>query len=73
MKEDEILNKLDTIIGLLAVQGKEKEEQIHILHDLSFTSKDISKITGIPEGTIRRIRSTKFKKKKVQKNEPDGN
>lgn len=63
MKEDEVLRKLDIIIGLLAVQNKDKDEQIRVLHDLEFTSKDISKITGIPEGTIGRIRSTKLKKK----------
>lgn len=73
MKENEILKKLDVIIGLLAAQGKGKDEQIRVLHDLGFVSKDISKITGIPEGTIGRIRSTKLKKKQVKNNEQNGN
>jgi hypothetical protein len=63
MTEEKILNKLDTIIGLLAIQGKEKEEQIKILSSLDLTSEMIEKITGIPAGTVRRIRTTKFKKK----------
>ncbi|XOB42410.1 MAG: hypothetical protein ACKKMP_03565 [Candidatus Nealsonbacteria bacterium] len=61
--KDEISKKLDIIIGLLAIQGKrKKEEQIKILSLLNFTSKMIEKITGIPAGTVRRIRTTRFKK-----------
>ena len=57
----EISDKLDKLIGLSAIQGKTKEEQIKILHQLGFTSKAIGMFTGIPEGTVGRIRSTKLK------------
>ena len=63
MSDEEIVEKLDIIIGLLATQGKEKDEQIRILTSLDFTTKKISKLTGIPERSIRRIKSTKLKKK----------
>lgn len=59
----EILEKLDTIIGILTIQGKNKEDQIMALHNIGFTSKKISDIIGVPEGTIGRIRATKLKKK----------
>lgn len=63
MENKSVLERLDKIIGLLAIQGKEKGDQIKILDSLNFTSKFISRLTGIPEGTIGRIRSTKLKKK----------
>ena len=63
MTDKEVIEKLDIIIGLLASQGKEKEEQIKVLSSLDFTSETIEKITGIPAGTVRRIRTTKLKKK----------
>lgn len=66
MNNKEILKKLDMIIGLMAIKGKEKDEQIKILHSLGFTSKLISSLTGIPEGTVGRIRSTKLKNKKIE-------
>jgi len=62
----EVLEKLDTIIGILAIQGKEKEEQIKILNSLNFTSQKIENCTGIPSGTVRRILSTKVNKKKAR-------
>lgn len=58
-EKDKISEKLDIIIGLLATQGKTKKEQIKILSLLNFTSKTIEKITGIPAGTVRRVRTTK--------------
>lgn len=64
MNNEEILDKLDKIIGLLAIQGKEKKDQIKILDSLGFTSKFISALTNIPEGTVGRIRSTELKKNK---------
>lgn len=66
MNNEKILEKLDVIIGLLAIQGKEKDEQIKILHSLGFTSKIISQLTGVPQGTIGRIRSTRLKKKEKE-------
>jgi len=67
MNDKEIIERLDKIIALLAIQGKEKNDQIKILHSLGFTSKVISEITGIPEGTVGRIRSTKLKKRRDKK------
>jgi len=67
MSNDDILDKLDKIIELLsmqAIQGKEKNDQIKILNSLGFKSKLISDLTGIPNGTVRRIKSTKLKKNK---------
>lgn len=58
-----ISEKLDMIIGLLAVQGKGKDDQIKILSSLGFTSSKIEMATGIPARTVRR-RSTKSKRKK---------
>jgi hypothetical protein len=63
MSDKEILEKLDTIIGLLAIQGKEKEEQIGILYSLGFNSIKISKLMGIPDSTIRKYKRSKHKKK----------
>lgn len=49
----EVLEKLDVIIGLLAIQGKEIDDQIKVLRSLGFTISQISGITAIPEGTIK--------------------
>ena len=37
---EEINKKLDTLIGLIAIQDKNQDEQIHILKALGFTSKE---------------------------------
>jgi hypothetical protein len=58
---DEKLNKL---IGIMAVQGKNKEEQIKILVSLGFTNIDISRITAIPKGTVDTIRARKKRGKR---------
>ena len=60
----EIKQTLDKIVGLLAIQGKEKNVQITILLSLGFTSIDIENITGIPSGTVRRLKSTTLKKER---------
>jgi len=64
MEKDEIIEKLDTIIGLLAIQNKEKDDQIRILYSLGFTSAKIGMLTGMNAASIRRIKSTKLKKKR---------
>jgi hypothetical protein len=53
MKEDEMLNKLDTIIALLATQGKENEEKLKILKSLGYPYSEIRKLIGVPEGTLK--------------------
>ncbi|MCK4590075.1 MAG: hypothetical protein KAT77_06535 [Nanoarchaeota archaeon] len=53
MKEDEILKKLDTIIALLASQGKENEEKLRIMKSLGYSYSEISRFLGVPEGTLK--------------------
>ena len=63
MENKEVVERLDKIIGLLAIQGREKEEQVHILYALGFNSKQISSMMGIPDGTIRKIKAKRAKKR----------
>lgn len=63
-KEDIIVEKLDTIIGLLAIQGHDDDRKIKILKSLLFSSEKISKLTGIPAGTLRWRDHKKRKPKK---------
>lgn len=50
---EEISKKLDKLIGILAIQGKNEDEQIRILKVLGFTSKQTGNLVGIEESTIR--------------------
>jgi len=54
---EEISNKLSKLIALSAIQGKAKVEQIKILTTLEFSNSEISKLTGIPKGTIDSTRA----------------
>jgi DNA-directed RNA polymerase specialized sigma24 family protein len=45
--------KLDKLIALFAVQGKPEDKQASIVKSLGFTYKEISDLTGIPEGTLK--------------------
>jgi DNA-directed RNA polymerase specialized sigma24 family protein len=49
----EISKKLDKLIALYAIQGKNQSEQANILKGLGFTYKEINQLTGIPEGTLK--------------------
>jgi phage portal protein BeeE len=64
----DISNKIDKLIALTAIQGKDENQQIKILRSLNFTFTDISKLTGVPESTIKdkakKISSLKRKTKK---------
>lgn len=53
----EISEKLDYIIALLMVNGKERNEQIKVLVEMNFTNSKISKILGIPKGTVDSVRA----------------
>lgn len=64
MKEDEVLKKLDTIIALLATQGKEDVEKLKIMKSLGYPYSEISKLIGVPEGTLK---SWDFKQRKSKK------
>ncbi|MBA7637335.1 hypothetical protein ES703_44978 [subsurface metagenome] len=58
----EISSKLGDLISIFAVQGKEKEEQIKIMVNNEYSNSKISKLLGIPKGTVDSIRAS-FKKK----------
>lgn len=62
-KENMIIKKLDTIIALLATQGQSDEIKIKVLRNLNLTYSEISKLTGIPEGTLK----TRDRKKRKSK------
>jgi hypothetical protein len=59
----DIISRLDKIVGLLAVQGKERDMQIKILSSLNFSSLEIEDLTGTPSRTVRGVISKKGKKK----------
>ena len=44
---EEISGKLDKIIGVLAIQGKEEDTQIRILKKLGFQPEEVGKLLGI--------------------------
>ena len=58
---DLIEKKLDTIIALHAIQGQEDNKKVSILKSLGFTFQEISNLTGIPSGTLRRREHDKRK------------
>jgi DNA-directed RNA polymerase specialized sigma24 family protein len=64
MTNSEIFKKLDTIIALLATQGKEEKEKLKILKSLEFPYSEISKLLGVPIGTLK---TWDFKKRKLKK------
>jgi hypothetical protein len=49
----EINQKLDKLIGILAIQDKDIDEQIHILKTLGFTSKETGILVGLDDSSIR--------------------
>ena len=55
----EINSKLNTLVALRAIQGKERDDKIKILSGLEFTNVEISKLLGIPKGTIDGVRAKK--------------
>ena len=64
MSDSEVLKKLDVIIALLATQGKENEEKLKILKSLGYPYSEISKLMGVPEGTLK---TWDFKQRKSKK------
>lgn len=58
----EISEKLDKLIGIFAIQGKNRDEQIKVLVSLGFTNAEISKLTGMPKGTVDTIRAKSKKR-----------
>jgi len=64
MSNSKIIKKLDIIIALLATQGKENEEKLKILKSLKYPYSEISKLIGVPEGTLK---TWDFKQRKSKK------
>ena len=50
---DEISQKLDQIIAVMAISGKEQNDQIRILRDRGFDWKQIGTLVGLNPGTAR--------------------
>ena len=53
----EISEKLDKLIAISAIQGKERDDKIKILVSLGFTNAKISNLAGIPKGTVDMVRA----------------
>lgn len=60
----EISKKLDDLITLFAVQGKEKDDQIKIMVSKGYSNSQISVLLGIPKGTVDSIRAKQSKQNK---------
>ncbi|MGA2220673.1 MAG: hypothetical protein ABSH21_02660 [Verrucomicrobiia bacterium] len=58
---EEIGGKLDLVIALLAIQGKEQGAQIKILYSLGFDSNTIGRLVGM-SGTAVRVRKFRGRK-----------
>ncbi|MDO8740357.1 MAG: hypothetical protein Q7J54_02145 [Candidatus Woesearchaeota archaeon] len=50
---ESIEHKLDKLIGVTAIQGKEDKLRAKILKSLGFKYREISELTGIAEGTLK--------------------
>jgi len=53
----EISQKLDQVIGLLAIQGKDRNAQLATLYALGYDSGQIAAIVGMSPGNVRRWKS----------------
>jgi len=53
---EEISLKLDKLIAITAIQGKDEEQQIKILKALGVSTKEISQLIGINEGSRKRVK-----------------
>jgi len=63
----EINEKLNKILGLMAVQNKPRPEQLKILDGLEFSSIEIGKMLGISDGAVRNMLFTAKKRKSKNK------
>ena len=50
---EEISAKLDKLIAVISIEGKPVEQQLKILKNLGFSSKEASGLTGISYSSIR--------------------
>jgi hypothetical protein len=51
---EEMSKKLDQVIALLAIQGKEQNLQIKILYSLGFDSSAIGRVMGLSGSAVRK-------------------
>ncbi len=52
---EEISKKLDKIIGVLAIQGKDNITQVKILKSLNYSSEEIGNLIGSTASNVRKI------------------
>ncbi len=66
-----IERKMDKLTGIIAIQGKEKDEQIKILTALGFTSTEIAPLIGTTAGNVQKRNFVTKKKssKSIKKKE----
>jgi hypothetical protein len=60
----EISSKLSELTAIIGIAGKDKNEQVKYLIQFGFSNSEISKLTGLPIGTVSSIRNSLNKKKK---------
>jgi len=58
---EEISGKLDKLIGILAIQGKNEDDTIKILKKLGFTSEETGTLVGLTDAAVRMRKSWKEK------------
>lgn len=49
----EISVKLDKLIAVFSIYGKDENKQMAILKSQGLTYKDIGELLGVPEGTVK--------------------
>ncbi len=63
----EISNKLSELTALIGIANKDKDDQIKYLVNFGFSNSSISKLVGLPIGTVSSIRNKLNKVKNVKK------
>lgn len=59
-----LTQKIDTLISIIAIQGKEQDEQVRILRTLDYSIIEIANLLGVNSRTIdRKIAELKKNKK----------
>lgn len=54
---EDISEKLDRLIGIIAIQGKTQEQQIAVLSGLGFSSATVGALVGMKPATVRKRKS----------------
>lgn len=61
----EISSKLTQLIAMNGLSGLEKNDQVRYLVNFDFTILEISRLTGLPSGTVGRIKAEQKRKRSV--------